>query len=266
MQAKDEEFPSVTQAVLLLVASFLLQYLVAALLYDFRGAMSVTEGQAQALVMVLANGLVLVAVMQYRRMTYRDLVHPSRSSVAATLALLVPPVLMLVPLVLLLDAALTHTVQSVLPLSRWEEQAFASMAAGNLATVVAGCVLAPILEELLFRGVLLRAFLRHHPRWAAISYSALLFGAAHMNVYQFLLAFLLGLLLGWLYERSQSLLPCIALHAALNTSITVLEQADIPSGVAEPTAWALSIAVAFVGGTALRRVFLPPRKPVEVLR
>jgi hypothetical protein len=47
---------------------------------------------------LLANGLLLVTVMHFRRMTYRDLLHSTKSSVSITLLLLVPPVLLLVPL------------------------------------------------------------------------------------------------------------------------------------------------------------------------
>ncbi|QPF71693.1 CPBP family intramembrane metalloprotease [Roseateles sp. DAIF2] len=261
MQSSNEHFPSVAQAALLLLANFLLQYLLSALLYDFRHFTGLTEAQAQPLVMVLAYGIVLVSVMHYSRMTYGNLLHSTKSSASATLMLLVPPVLLLVPLVLLLDHALMGIVEWLLPLSRWEESAFASMVAGNLPTVIATCVLAPILEEMLFRGVLLRAFLNRHPRWAAISYSALLFGAAHMNVYQFLLALWLGLLLGWLFERSRSLLPCIALHAAVNTAVVVLEQLKGPRsgslldevGI---STWLASAVAAGVGAFVLHRLLV----------
>jgi membrane protease YdiL (CAAX protease family) len=265
MQADNEHFPTVSQAALLLLANFLLQYLVGALLYDLRRALGLTEAQTRPLVMVLAYGILLVSVMHYCRITYRDLFHSTKSSASATLMLLVPPVLLLVPLVLLLDHAVMAVVHLLLPLSLWEEQAFASMVAGNLPALIATCVLAPVLEEMLFRGVLLRAFLKHHPRWGAISYSALLFGAAHLNVYQFLLAFWLGLLLGWLFERSRSLLPCIALHAAVNTAVVVLEHANDQQSESlldevGVSTWLVALAAAGAGAVGLRRVLTAPAR------
>jgi len=265
MQAGNDHFPSVPQAALLLLANFLLQYAVGALLYDMRGAMGLTEIQIQPLVMVLAYGILLVSVMHYTRTGYRDLLHSTNSSVAATLILLVPPVLLLVPFGLLVESAAMSVVEQLLPLSRWEEQAFASMASGHLPTIIAVCVLAPILEEMLFRGVLLRAFLNHHPRWAAISYSALFFGVAHLNVYQFVLAFSLGLLLGWLFERSRSLLPCIALHGAFNTAVTVLELAREPKGGsllgdAGAFPWLLALVAAGTGAAILRKLLATPAR------
>lgn len=265
MQAPNEHFPSVSQATLLLLANFLLQYLVGALLYDIRRTMGLTDAQIQPLVMVLTYGILLASVMHCCRITYRDLLHSTQSSAAATLIFLVPPVLLLVPLGLLLDHAVMAVIHQLLPLSRWEEQAFARMVTGNLPTVIATCVLAPVLEEMLFRGVLLRAFLNHHPRWAAISYSALLFGAAHLNVYQFLLAFWLGLLLGWLFERSRSLLPCIALHAAFNTAVVAIELTKDPQrnsflGEVEASTWLIALVAAGTGALILRMVLTAPAR------
>ncbi|QKG58965.1 CPBP family intramembrane metalloprotease [Hymenobacter sp. BRD128] len=79
-----------------------------------------------------------------------------------------------------------------------------------------GCLLAPVLEEILFRGLLLRGLLRNYSPVVAIGQSALLFGVFHLNPAQSLFALLMGLMLGWLYYRTQSLALCIALHALNN--------------------------------------------------
>jgi membrane protease YdiL (CAAX protease family) len=50
-----------------------------------------------------------------------------------------------------------------------------------------------------------------------ISLSALLFAVAHMNPAQFVHPFLIGLLLGWMYERTRSVLPGIIFHWINNT-------------------------------------------------
>lgn len=93
------------------------------------------------------------------------------------------------------------------------------------------CILAPLAEEVIFRGAVLRTMLDHwegRKRWTAIIISALLFGLAHMNPAQIPHAFLIGLLLGWLYERSRSLIPCVVLHCANNT-IAYLMTAAYPA-------------------------------------
>ena len=93
------------------------------------------------------------------------------------------------------------------------------------------CILAPLAEEVVFRGAVLRTMLEHwegSKRWTAFIISALLFGIAHMNPAQIPHAFLMGVLLGWLYERSRSLIPCVVLHCANNT-IAYLMTAAYPA-------------------------------------
>lgn len=79
-----------------------------------------------------------------------------------------------------------------------------------------GGLAAPVLEELLFRGVLLKGLLRNYRPAVAIGQSALLFGLLHLSPAQSISTALLGLLLGWLYYRTQSLGLCIGLHMLNN--------------------------------------------------
>ena len=90
---------------------------------------------------------------------------------------------------------------------------------------VAVGILAPLAEEVVFRGAILRTLLglmskKNH--WVAIMISAAIFGLAHANVAQFVNALLLGLLLGWMYYRTKSLVPGILLHWVNNTMAYVL--------------------------------------------
>ena len=83
-------------------------------------------------------------------------------------------------------------------------------------------LLAPILEELLFRGAIqghLQGVLKHP--WVAILIASSLFGVVHMNPAQIPFAFLLGAMFGWLYYRTGSLLPGIIGHV-LNNSIAAV--------------------------------------------
>ena len=81
-------------------------------------------------------------------------------------------------------------------------------------------ILAPVAEELVFRGAILRslmAYFNYRLPWIPIVVSALLFGAVHGNVAQFANAFVMGLLLGWLYCRTHSIVLGVALHWVNNT-------------------------------------------------
>lgn len=90
---------------------------------------------------------------------------------------------------------------------------------------VAVGILAPLAEEVVFRGAILRTLLgimskKNH--WVAIMISAAIFGVVHANLAQFINALLMGLLLGWMYYRTKSLVPGILLHWVNNTMAYVL--------------------------------------------
>jgi membrane protease YdiL (CAAX protease family) len=263
MQNKRASFPTAPQAALVLLGWFFLQYLISNALYDIRHTLDVTTEELVALVMLLANGILISATMHIRGMSYRELLHPSKTSPLVTFILLVPLVLLLIPLIVLMDVLLIGALETLFPLSAWEQQAFAGMLAPTLPAFLMTCLIAPVVEEMLFRGVLLRSFLDQYPRGLALGYSALYFGAAHLNIYQFALAFLLGLLLGKLYERSRSLIPCIAIHASVNGCVYFLANptspsASLTSSEISPLVWLAALVAGAIGTTALHRLLASP--------
>ena len=84
-------------------------------------------------------------------------------------------------------------------------------------------LLAPLAEEMVFRGAILRSLLqwRSNP-WVGIVISALLFAVIHVNPAQMPHAFLIGLLLGWMYWRTDSIVPGVVYHWVNNTVAYVL--------------------------------------------
>ena len=84
-------------------------------------------------------------------------------------------------------------------------------------------LLAPLAEELVFRGAILRSLLRWTKQpWMAIAISAIFFAVAHLNPAQLPHAFLVGLLLGWMYYRTDSIVPCVVYHWVNNTVAYVM--------------------------------------------
>lgn len=79
-------------------------------------------------------------------------------------------------------------------------------------------LLAPFCEELVFRGAILRVLLEWARRpWVAILISAILFSLIHANPAQMPHAFIIGLLLGWMYYRTGSILPGVCYHWVNNS-------------------------------------------------
>lgn len=92
-----------------------------------------------------------------------------------------------------------------------------ALAIDPFALVLMVAVLAPVLEEILFRGIIMKALLNRglHP-YRSILISAFIFGLMHIYPWQFLGAFLIGLVLGLVYYKTKSLLLPILMHAFNN--------------------------------------------------
>lgn len=88
--------------------------------------------------------------------------------------------------------------------------------------IIAVVIMAPIVEELLFRGAIEGHLLRKwkHPA-GAIVFSSLVFGLVHGNWVQAPFAFVIGLALGWMYYRTGSLLPGILMHFVNNSTAVI---------------------------------------------
>ena len=258
MTEKNQDFPSALQAVLLVVVLFAVKVIVDAILLSAQDVLALTDSQRFALEAVIANGCVFATVMQIKGLTYRELFHPAGTSMRATAATVVPWVLLLVPALVLGISILIGIEQQAFPLSDRERALFERLGANDLATTLVACVIAPVVEEMLFRGIVLRGFLHRYGRAQAIWGSAVLFGVAHLNIYQFVAALLIGALSGWIYERGRSLVPCIALHAGYNTALTLLAQfqSDADGNAMLPaSAGFASLLLAAVGIVFLRRIF-----------
>lgn len=87
----------------------------------------------------------------------------------------------------------------------------------NLLMYFYACLLGPVLEELLYRGVLLQSMRKYNERFA-IFLSAAIFGLMHQNYQQFLLGFLIGIPLAVVTIKSGSIIPAIFTHIIVNTS------------------------------------------------
>jgi len=104
------------------------------------------------------------------------------------------------------------------PLTMWMEvpQFFKDfmlqIQSNKLSSFFAIVIFAPLLEELFCRGIILRGLLHHTTPAKAIIWSAVMFGVMHMNPWQAIPAFLLGLLMGWIYWKTRSLWAVIFIH------------------------------------------------------
>ncbi|MCR5556582.1 MAG: ABC transporter permease [Butyrivibrio sp.] len=91
----------------------------------------------------------------------------------------------------------------------------------NILAVIMIAVLAPIFEELIFRKFMIDR-LRRYGEFTAIMFSSVAFGLFHCNIYQLFYAFVLGLILAYVYTRSGNVILTIIMHMIVNSSSAVL--------------------------------------------
>lgn len=89
-------------------------------------------------------------------------------------------------------------------------------AGGIVVEILASCVIVPIAEELLFRGLVLKRVTRMTGEWMGIFCSALLFGVIHMNLVQFIYATLIGVLLAYVVTKTGRVVFAVIGHATAN--------------------------------------------------
>jgi membrane protease YdiL (CAAX protease family) len=153
---------------------------------------------------------------------------PAMVPLAAACAVVLPTIEAWLPVIKPMPEELVlHQVQLLYPGSPW----MWLRVLGSVALAI------PIGEELLYRGLFLRGFhLRYRPITALVL-SAALFTITHFNPWAVVSIFLAGMILGWLYIKSGSLLPGIVLHGLYNlASVYFVHQAVGQVGSADDVA------------------------------
>ncbi len=128
--------------------------------------------------------------------------------------------LLLIPATLSL-AILIGPLINLLPMSDFFEELMEKAFENHFISLITVAVSAPILEELLFRGVILRGLLKNYSPIKAIFWSAFIFGLVHLNPWQFIGAFLTGIFIGFVYWKTNSIIPGILIHFVNNFSAGV---------------------------------------------
>ena len=167
-------------------------------------------------------------------------------------------------------AFIADAFNSLLPdVPEWFEKLMETIMNGPVwITFISVSIFAPLFEEWLCRGMVLRGLLQKGKPVAAIVVSALFFALLHANPWQALPAFMLGLLFGYVYYKTGSLKLTMLMHCVNNTlalvfsKIPSLEEADSFREVLSPWAYTgIFIAyVAFVAGCCVVLRNIPFKK------
>ena len=132
----------------------------------------------------------------------------------------------IVSIATLATAFMTDALSSLMPpMPEWLEATLKQLLDAPLwITLISVSVFAPLFEEWLCRGVVLRGLLAKNSPMTAITVSAAFFAIIHLNPWQAIPAFILGLLFGYVYYKTGSLKLTMLMHCANNTMAAIFSR------------------------------------------
>lgn len=165
---------------------------------------------------------------------------------------------------------IVSTVLFALPESWLESynEASAGITTGGVVGVLAVVVAAPVVEEIVFRGLIMTRLSRAMPGWLAVLLSAAIFGACHGHPVWFGYAFALGTVFGFMDLRAGSIWPSVLGHVAFNSFsqiITVLPESDETEIMFLAVLLILAVAAPIVDRAAARARRKAQAAPVQKL-
>lgn len=121
--------------------------------------------------------------------------------------------------------------------------------------LISSGVLTPVLEELVFRGVIFGRLKTMMPKLPAVFLSALIFAAMHFNIVQFIYALLLGIVLALLADKEEKVYPAVAGHMTVNLVAVIRTETGFLKETVrgDIISWAVSVLLLAVGGILLWR-------------
>lgn len=270
MKARPGEycFPNLLEAFFVVIALYFVEMITDAVIVQLSYVVGIRPMAAYSIGRVLAYGVVFCVVLHHSKLSYRALFQGGRGSIRATVGLFTLPIALLTPGLLLVITVIGTGLEKLFPMGGWLQSSADVYAKGGLGAFAMVCLIAPFVEEMLYRGIILRSFLRQYPAGTAIAHSAAVFGLAHLNVYQFVVALIIGLIIGKMYERTRSLVPGILLHMFYNTSVVALTM-HLPADETTPSvfdlpaiAWLLALASGGAGAFMLYKLLAatPPTR------
>ena len=150
--------------------------------------------------------------------------------------------------VFLIGVLMSHGLSillSILPLDNligsYEAVENEVFSASWIFVVIRAVIVTPVVEELIFRGLVFRRMKEYTSFWPAAIVSSILFGVYHMNLIQGIYAFLFGIIICILYDRYGHLAAAVLVHFGANLLSVILSYAQ----VSYPSLW-VYIAVMIV--------------------
>jgi hypothetical protein len=234
IKPSERPFPGFWQAVLLVVIVSILQ---AFLSLPFVIVGLFRHPAALAIPILAATAAVVAVGFKITRATFGE-VFPF----AAVRWQFLCALLLVIAGLFVLRLEIAKIMNWALPPPGWFSQFMKVMIGANRnpwGGFVAGAIVIPFAEEILYRGLILYGFLKRFGARKAIALSAFLFALMHGNPWQFVPALLIAVVLAWCLVRTGSLIPCLFGHMANNAIAYILAglKVNLPGGTGLHPLW-----------------------------
>lgn len=217
-----KNFPRFWGAVVILLILFGLQMIMITVAYTLGYSFEAGDLAVIAVITVLSCGILFSFLMHYKNIGYNDIFNPVSNLNVNTLVTLIIPLLLISGGAVFWLSDITMILLLYIPSANDEYVMLAETMNGGVVTIIFTCIIAPFIEEMLFRGIILRGFLMNYSINHSIILSALLFAVFHLTIIQLPVAFIMGCLFGWLYVRTGSLWSSILAHFLYNTCVMIV--------------------------------------------
>ncbi|MCJ8311404.1 MAG: CPBP family intramembrane metalloprotease [Saccharospirillaceae bacterium] len=258
-------FPNIKQSILLIVALSLLKTLIVIALVYIGLRWQAGDPFAYFLVVTISTAILLIYSMKQMNLSISMLCHAGMNRVLQLISVVFVPIIFLT-FGLQIASDVIMTLQNSIFGINPEVVFFNNIYSTGIFGVICICLVAPIAEELVFRGVILRGLLSRLRSTHAILLSSMLFAIFHFNADQTFFVLFIGCFLGWLYVKSYSLYPSIIAHICFNSWSYILggiEVSDVESTYL-PVEWQmLGFAALFGSMFILSRIFNKKVKIIE---
>lgn len=227
---KKYDFPSFSQALIIIFLFVIMQELVFSIIFVFQSFFSLNASDAAMIIPtnIIVFGGVLFLCLKITGAPFHEM-FPLKPASISLLAAMIPFLLGLVILLSELDNLfrMIHPVPDIFQQAIEDILETENTAAGFFLLAI----LAPVTEEPLFRGAFLRGFTLRYSRRKAIVLQAFLFMLLHVNPWVFASSFTAGLVFGYIFTVTRSLIPVIFGHMTINGAIFLVYNVlhiDIP--------------------------------------
>tara|TARA_Y100001972_G_scaffold126338_1_gene179839 strand:+ start:1885 stop:2679 length:795 start_codon:yes stop_codon:yes gene_type:complete len=200
------KYPNILQTFGLLGIYILLSLGLAFLVRPMMSVMS--ESVVTLLASLLSMLVVIFIALQFKGASFKYLFDNMKF---ASLQTYLISILFTIFMIMAIDP-----ITSFIPIPEWLERIMANLIQKNMASFMTVAIMAPIMEELLFRKIIFEGYQNNYSLKKAIFMSAFMFALFHLNPWQGIGAFVAGVYLAYIFYKTGDIVLCMFVHFVNN--------------------------------------------------